>query len=425
MEYFENLDFNTELLISLRDLFLALGIGLLMGIEREFSKVQEEEHHRLFAGVRTFSIVSVLGYLSMFLEEQLGIWVFIAAFLGVIILTGISYFKANAEDQGTTTEFALNVCFLLGALVYTKSYHMAVTGAVLVTALLGFKIKIHAFVGRLDLKEISAILIFIITTALVLPLLPNQDIGPYGIFNLYKIWLIVAIFMALNFIAYFLSKFFDQKNSVLLTGIIGGFASSTATSWFFSRKSGRSEKGGILETAAIVFASSIMFPRLLIWLVILNFELLKILWLPLVIISIIGIGAGYWITRKDTGTTEQAPAKGSPINFKEAFFFAAIYVVIKLLVAYTDDEFGDTGVWIAAGISGLTDIDAITISMANFGKLKIAAIAILIGAFSNTLVKYAFCLIFGNSNMKKYSSWVFIPLFLLGTGLIVYEILTL
>lgn len=422
MGYFENLEFNTTLLITMRDLLMALGIGLLIGVEREYSKARDVDHDRLFAGVRTFSIVAILGYLIMILKDSLGIWVFVSAFLGVVAITTVSYFKGHQKDQGTTTEFALIVCFLLGALVQIKEYHLAITGAVLLTALLGFKISIHNFVGRLNKGEIAAILIFIITTALVLPLLPNQDFGPYGVFNLYKIWLIVAIFMSLNFIAYFLGKFVDRKNSVLLTGFVGGFASSTATSWFFSRKSGKSDRGGVLEAAAVVLASSIMFPRLLIWLLILNIALLKMLWLPITLLGILGMGAGYWISTQSDQQTEQAPDPSSPINFKEAFFFAAIYIAIQLLVGFTDEKFGDTGVWIAAGISGLTDIDAITISMANFDKLDIAAIAILIAAFSNTLIKYGFCLAFGNNNMKRYSSYVFVPMFLLGIGLIVYGI---
>ena len=420
MDYFENLEFNTDLLMAMRDLLIALGIGLLIGVEREFSKTREVEHERLFAGVRTFSIVAVLGFLSMILQERLGIWAFAVSFAGVIVLTAASYFKSHHKDQGTTTEFALIVCFLLGALVENKSYHLAISGAVLLTALLGFKIKIHNFVGKLTQREISATLIFIITTALVLPMLPDKDMGPYGVFNLYKIWLIVAIFMALNFVAYFLSKFVDRKNSVLLTGIVGGFASSTATSWFFSRKAGKSEQGGILEAAAIILASSIMFPRLLIWLLILNMALFKMLWVPIFILAILGLGAGYWISKQHDGQTDQAPDPTSPINFREAFFFAGIYIAIQLLVGFTDERFGDTGVWLAAAISGLTDIDAITISMANYSKLDIAAVAILIAAFSNTLIKYGFCLVFGNSNMKKYSSYVFIPMFLIGIGLILY-----
>ena len=265
-------------------------------------------------------------------------------------------------------------------------------------------------------------------TALVLPLLPDQDYGPYGIFNLYKIWLIVAIFVTLNFLAYFLDKYLGQKNSVLITGILGGFASSTATSWYFSRYSGKSEQGGIIEAAAIILASSIMFPRLLIWLLLLNLSLFRMLWIPIILLGLAGLLAGIWISRKHSNLpTGERPKASNPINLKEAFFFAGIYIAIQFLVAYADQQFGESGVLIASGISGLTDIDAITISMANYhppGSLSsIAAVAILIAAFSNTAVKYIFCLLFGNANLKKYTSYVFVPLFLSGFAYILYLVL--
>jgi len=425
MEFLENIEWDAQLLNAIKELLIVLGIGILLGAEREYSKQQKDE--RLFAGVRTFPIVGLLGYLTLFLSEKYSFLIYVAAFVGVMILVGLSYHRTQRQDAGTTTEFSLIITFILGSLVFAKSYHLAVTVAVIVTTLLTLKIRLHAVVRQLSQSDIFSIIYFVIITALVLPLLPNQDFGPYNVFNPYKIWLIVSIFVALNFVAYFLSKFIDHRRSVILTGILGGFASSTATAWFFSRQSGRSSKGGAIQASAVVLASSIMFPRLLIWLLLLNISLFQALWAPVLIIGLLGIGLGYYVGKKEQ---ESAPATeheiSNPINFKEALIFAIIYVVIQFVVGYAESRYGDEGVYLAAGISGLTDIDAITISMANYAKesvgLSVAAAAVMIAAFANTLVKYAFCLIFGNNNMRKYASYAFVPLFLAIIGYTIFQL---
>jgi uncharacterized membrane protein (DUF4010 family) len=424
MQLPENIVIDETTLEFLKELFIVVGIGFLLGLERQFSKDAEKESS--FAGVRTFPLVALLGYLSLYLGQEVSPLIFGVTMAGTILMIALSYFfTAKEGHKGGTSEFALLICFILGGLVLVDQYHLAVAMAVLVTAILALKVRIHTAVRKLDLNDIFSILLFVVITALVLPLLPDQDYGPYGIFNLYKIWLIVSIFVTLNFLAYFLDKYLGQKNSVLITGILGGFASSTATSWYFSRHSGKSEKGGIIEAAAIILASSIMFPRLLIWLLLLNVTLFKMLWLPIIVLGIAGLLAGIWISRKHKMLPEgDRPKASNPINLKEAFFFAGIYIAIQFLVAYADEQFGEKGVLIASGISGLTDIDAITISMANYhpsGSVStVAAIAILIAAFANTAVKYIFCMLFGNANLKKFTSYVFIPLFLTGFLYILY-----
>lgn len=425
MDFLQNIEWDAQLLNAIKELLIVLGIGILLGAEREYSKQQKDE--RLFAGVRTFPIVGLLGYLTLFLSEAYSYLIYVAAFLGVMILVGLSYRRTRGQDAGTTTEFSLIVTFILGSLVYAKSYHLAVTVAVIVTTLLTLKLRLHQAVRQLSQSDIFSIIYFVIITALVLPLLPNQDFGPYDVFNPYKIWLIVSIFVALNFVAYFLSKFIDHRRSVILTGILGGFASSTATAWFFSRQSGQSNRGGAVQASAVVLASSIMFPRILIWLLLLNLSLFRTLWAPVLIIGLLGIGLGYYIGKKEKTGDETAEHEiGNPINFKEALVFAVVYVVIQFVVGYAESRYGDEGVYAAAGISGLTDIDAITISMAKYGKesvsLSVAAVAVMIAAFANTLMKYSLCLIFGNNNMRRYASYAFIPLFLAVIGYIAFRL---
>ncbi len=426
MDILESIGLTEEILRTFKELFIVLGIGLLMGVEREYSKRQKED--RLFAGVRTFPIVALVGYLSLFLSEKYFPLIFASAFIGTIVVVAMAYVRTRKADVGTTTEFSLMATFLLGSLVFAQHYYLAVIVAVLITALLSLKIKLHDAVRKLSRNDIFSILYFVIITALVLPLLPNKDMGPYGIFNPYKTWLIVVIFITLNFLAYFLSKFLSQRRSVLLTGVLGGFASSTATAWYFSRSSGKSTSGGMMQAAAIILASSIMFPRLLIWLIILNLELFRALWLPVLVFGLAGMGIGYYISSREQEQEETEDRQiNNPINFREALFFALIYITIQFVVGYAEEHLGNEGVYLAAAISGLTDVDAITISMANYSKqdigLKVAAVSVVIAAFSNTSVKYAFCLFFGNAQLKKYASYGFLPLFALGLAYVLIRLL--
>lgn len=427
----ENLDISQSTLRILFELLIVLGIGVIVGLEREYSAVRDHknekgEREELFAGVRTFPLVALIGYLSILLSDTVSVWIFPVAFFAVASFAVTSYYLDNLKERdGSTTEFSLLAVFLISALVYSGEYLVSVFLGLLITALLTFKVHIHRAVARLNRQEVLSILLFVVITALVLPLLPNTDFGPYGALNPYKIWFIVTIFIALNFIAYFLHKFIGSKYSIITTGVLGGFISSTATAWYFSRLGGKSKEGGMTHVGAILIASSIMFPRLLIWLVVLNPTLLGEIWLAVVVFGLIGFGSGFYFTKKSLGTEEFGERSiGNPINLKDAGVFGIIYVVILLVVGFAESQFGDQGVFIAAGISGLTDVDAITISMAEYGgnsiSMNSAAIAVLIAAFANTIFKYALCLIFGNALMKKYASIGFIPIFVAGLGYMAY-----
>lgn len=416
----------------LLEIVIALVIGLIVGLEREYASKQNKQYgegKELFAGIRTFPLVALAGYLCAYLSLVITIWIFPVGLIAVGLFAMLSfYFGSLRNSSGATSEFALIAVFLISAVVHEGEYLLSVFLGLLITVLLTFKVRLHKAVARLNRNEVLSIFLFVAITALVLPMLPNEDFGPYGVFNPFKIWFITTIFISLNFVAYFLHKFIGSKYSILTTGILGGFISSTATAWYFSRQGGKAEEGGMTHVGAILIASAIMFPRLLIWLVILNPALLKSLWLPVVIFGAIVFAVGFYYTRKSLTTEEYEERNiGNPINLKDAGIFGAVYVIILLAVGLAEQYLGDSGVLVAAGISGLTDVDAITISMAEYGGSTIssttATTAILIAALANTLVKYVFCLVFGNAMMRRNSSWGFLPVFLVGTGYIVFLLL--
>ncbi len=424
----ETFNLSPEMIRLFLEILIVLGIGLLVGLERQYSKSRKEQEQavELFAGVRTFPLVAIIGYISIYLGDLLSYWIFALALVSVAAFAGISYYAGRMKRHaGATTEFALLLVFLLSGLVYTDHYLLAVFVALTVTALLAFKVNIHWAVSRLSQQDILSILLFAVITALILPLLPDKDFGPYGALNPFKIWLIVTIYITLNFVGYFLHKFIDTRYSILATGVLGGFASSTATAWYFSRLGGKEPTGGTTHVAAIILASSIMFPRLLIWLFVLNAELLIELWIPVLIFGIIGFGMGYFLSRRSLSSGDVHSREiENPINLRDALTFGVLYIIILMLVGYADDQFGSQGVYYAAGISGLTDVDAMTISMANYAKgsieIAVAAAAVLIAAWSNTLVKYVLCLIFGNKQMRRYASYAFLPILAIVMGYVVF-----
>ncbi len=421
----ETLNLDLELLDQLKALMIVLGIGLLLGLERE-QAYQRKEGTALFAGIRTFPIVALLGYIAVFMGQALSAWVFLGVLLGVFGLVGVVYARAQPALQGTTTEFTLMAAFLLGGMVKLGHYQLSIAVALSVTALLAFKIRLHKFADAITQEELLSILQFLLVAALVLPVLPDQNIGPYGFFNLYKTGLILTIFLTLNFGGYFLSRFLKRR-STLLTGLLGGLASSTATAWYFSRRSGRGAPGGRQAAAAVVLASSIMYPRVLVWLALLNWALFKALLLPVLAFGAVGLGASFYLFRGDSGESSmEQPERGNPINFREAAMFALIYTIIQFGVSYAAEQLGDTGLYWAAAISGFANMDAITVSMSEYtggGRhLQVAGAAIVLATVTNTLVKYGFCLVFGNPSLRKNATLGFALIVLAAGGYVGWQL---
>lgn len=411
-----------ELYSLITGLLIAGGIGLLIGLEREYAHQQNkhEKEEELFAGIRTFPIIAFLGFLSMLLAEKVDNLLFVAGFLGVVILVALGYYLRNVKSlQGGTTEFTALLTFLLGGAVYMGNYRFSIAIAILTTLLLAFKVSIHGFIGRFSRKDLRAFFKFIVLAFLILPFLPDQNFGPNGNLNPFNIGTIIILLTAINFSGYLLSKFVSPSKSILVTGVLGGLISSTAITWFFARQSAKNPSNAPNYAAAILLASSIMFPRILFWLYLYNNSLLQITWVTAIVLGVIGIGTGVFLIwrYKPTGISESLPAQ-NPLNLSEALKFGAIYITILLLVGFAKDQFGSEGIYVVSFISGLTDVDAITISLANIGNQSIKAFVayngVLIAALANSVFKYGFCLAFGSRDLKKYTSLGFLIILLIG-----------
>ncbi len=392
--------------ISLR-LAIALGIGLLIGLEREYSS---HEASKLFAGVRTLPLIAILGFLAAFLSETYTIWIFVTAFIALVTLVGISYFiLARDGSLGGTTEITVLVTFLVGALVFREEISLAVEVAIAITLLLTLKLQFKTVLGKINQEDIFALLKFLIMTAIILPILPDRRLGPYDAINPREVWYMVILITGVSFSGYLISKFAGAGQGIMLTSILGGIASSTVLTYDFSEKSKQSPSAALNYGVGIVLASSIMFVRLAVLIYALSPALALRLLLPFTLLTAIGMAFSIMLIRRNN--LEQTASNvdiGNPLNIKGALKFAVVFSGVLILVHIAQNYFGENGVYVVSVISGTVEMDAITVSMTKFAQndasIFIAANAIISAALANTAFKYGITLMTAAPVVKKVTS---------------------
>ena len=398
---------------------VALFIGLLVGLQREFSYDEEDKSgKKTFAGVRTFTLMGLVGATAAFLADLFDSpWVFvsIAVVLGMFI--AIAYFvSAQRGESGLTTEVAAILIVLTGALAFWDEMALAVALAVVTTALLSLKKELHRFVERINREDVLATLKFAIITAIVLPVLPNQSFwpAPFDVLNPYKIWLMVVLISGISFLGFVLVKVVGSNRGVGLTGLLGGLVSSTAVTLSFSQRSQKNIQLAKPFALAITIAWTVMFVRVLIVVGALNIPLLRIVWLPITAAGVAGLLYGIYLYFAPRLDDNEDVAVSNPFELGPAITFGLLYGVILLVSRAAQLYFGDAGVYLSSIVSGVADVDAITLSMtelSNNGTLDLitAARAITFAAMSNTVVKGGIVLSSGSPSLRR----TFLPGFLL------------
>jgi uncharacterized membrane protein (DUF4010 family) len=389
-------------------LLVTVGIGLLIGLEREFAKRVVEKEEQLFAGIRTYTLISLLGFVSAMLADHYGIWIFAAAFAGFMLLLITAYrITAKPGSFGGTTELASILAFLLAALVYNDHVLFAIIVTVIVTTLLSLKLPLHRFIATLTMQDVRAFIQFVIISAVVLPFLPDKSFGPYEVWNLKHIWSMVVLVSGISLLGYVLTKVIGQRTGILLSGALGGLVSSTAVSLNLSRRASRPGTSKPAAVVGILAACTIMFPRVLLECWIIDPPLAGRLLLPLSLITAAGALSAYFILRKPDGVEQEEVPVTNPLNFGVALQFAALYMGVQWLVAYSLDRFGAGGTYVASLLSGATDMDAITLSLAQLHLNEpsdLAVNGILLAALSNTLFKFGIVIVVGGKPLMKLAS---------------------
>ncbi len=415
MEISFNIDQNTHTLIF--KFIFSLTVGLLIGLEREHRTKQET-----FAGIRTFPLISVLGTLSALIYEEYWQGVFWVISIGIVALVLINFSLEYPKDIGATTEIAILISYLLGILIYYEHYYLAAVIAVLTTFLLALKRTLEGFAKKLSQDDILAILKFAIVTVVIYPLLPDEYIGPFKAFNPKNIWEVVVIVSSLDLVSYLILRWKGTK-TLWLTGVIGGLISSTAVSYELAKLSKKYPSVIYSALFGIILAWLIMNFRVIFLASIVNPSIIIDVSIPMVAIS---VGYVFYIgyifikyKEKISELSSQEINFTNPYEISSAIQFAVIYAIIIFMVKVLNVYYGSSGVYIASLISGVIDVDAITLSLSSMAKnggleTSVAVKGIVIAALSNAFFKSLYVQMFGERFLSKYIWFLFFITLVIG-----------
>ena len=390
---------------------VALFIGILVGLQREVASDEvSDRSSEMFAGVRTFALMSLAGCTAAFVADLLALpWAFVGIVLPLGALITAAYFITGSRGSvGMTTETAAIVIILAGALCFWDQLALAVAIGVVTTALLSFKLELHGFADRLTREDVVATLKFAIITAIILPVLPNESFGPppFDVLNPYKIWLMVVLISGISFLGYVLIKLVGSRQGIGLTGLLGGLVSSTAVTLSFSQRSQKENQLAKAFALAIIVAWTVMFARVLVEVAVTNIPLLGVVWLPIAAAGVAGLAYGAYLYFAPRSGETGDVSVSNPFELGPAITFGLLYGFILLVARAAQFYFGDTGVYLSSILSGLADVDAITLSMAELSNsdnldLSTAARAIVLATMSNTVVKGSIVLSSGSAALRR------------------------
>jgi len=378
-------------------------LGLIIGLERE---IRAKFGHDIFAGIRTFPLIAVLGTLSGLLHKEFP-YVFLS-FLGIVILASISYLKD--KRMGITTEVSAIITFVIGLLISAGEYYLAVVTTILTTFILVLRDSMENLAKRLDEEDVITVLKFFTVSFVVLPLLPDKEIIR-GL-NPSEVWKFVILVSSVDFVGYFLLRY-KGTGSLIITALIGGIPSSTAVTMAFSSLSQKLPHLSELFFFSVILSWIVMFLRVIFYtflvfkgmiykLIFLLFPYFALLLLFALLLYLRGV--------KNHRESESVSIK-NPFSLSQAFTFGLIYSAISIVSYHLKAQFGNEGIYILSFISGVMDIDAITLLLARLSDkgeigINVASMGILLAVMSNNLFKSGYAVIFGSKKIKLYFSLV-------------------
>jgi uncharacterized membrane protein (DUF4010 family) len=425
---------------SLQVLAISLGLGGIVGLQREWAESN-------IAGIRTFPLITVLGTIAGLLfgfNQFLGSVMIVICMLGVITASTLgNYLRARVSfpavplsplppspeatpsrkqktGSGITTEMAILVMYAVGvylAFGFATGHTViavAVTGAVVL--LLYAKDILHKFVTSLGAKDVHAIMQFILLACIILPILPNETYGPYNVLNPRNIWLVVVLVVGISLLGYIAYRLVGERAGTVLSGVIGGLISSTATTASFARRSRDAEgdNGHAANTAlvAIMLASAVVFFRLFLELSATAPRHLWDIFLPLLAIGAVTALLALILFFRSRDGHQTMPSQQNPTNLRAALLFAFLYALVSLGAAWAQDVLGSRGLYAVAAISGLSDMDAITLSSGRAvseGRMlpHQASRAIAIALISSMAMKVIICGVLGSHQLLRRAILLF------------------
>ncbi|MBF0431754.1 MAG: MgtC/SapB family protein [Fibrobacteria bacterium] len=390
---------------------VALAIGFLAGLQREFALNDSDKKYA--AGIRTFSLMGLIGCTAGFSCQVLGSALpLVASILAIGIILAVSHYLSSARSQnlGLTTETAVMLTLMAGAIASWNYLKLAIALSVITTVLLSMKKELHGFTKKLTREDIFASLKFAVITGIVLPVLPNKTFGipPLDIFNFQKIWLLVVFISGISYVGFILIKLVGPRKGIGITGLLGGIASSTALTLSFTQRSKNNQELSKAFALAIIVAWTVMFSRVIGEVAVLN----KTLAIQIIVPMLFPISVGllyciYLYIAQGKENKQQDIEITNPFELGPAIKFGLIFTVILIISKLATVYLGNAGIYFSSFISGLADVDAIALSLADLSRVHadlsetVAARAIVLASISNTLTKGGIVIFAGSPAIRK------------------------
>lgn len=395
-------------------LAVALGLGLLVGLQRERTD-------SAIAGIRTFALITLLGATAAQLGKAFGGWVVAVGFLcaaALVVSGNLARMPKGEAEPGQTTEFAALVMYGVGAWVIAGSMAVPIVLGGAVAVLLHLRDPLHKFVQKIGEDDIKGIMQFVLISLVVLPVLPDREMGPYDVLNPFQIWWMVVLIVGLSLAGYLAYKLLGANAGAALGGVLGGLVSSTATTASYARRTKEEPEGNRLAAMVVMIASTVVYARILVEIAAVAPRHLRALGPPLgaMLGLALVLSAAVWLLGRKKGA--ELPPQENPAELKSALLFGALYAAVLLAVAFARQRFGTAGLYTVAALSGLTDMDAITLSTSRLvhgAKLspEMGWRAILLASMSNLLFKAGIVAVLGSRGLL---GWVLALFGIVGLG---------
>lgn len=387
--------------------------GLAVGLERQWSGHASGVNAR-FGGLRTFTMIGLISGIAGWWTSA-GLMgpatVLLAGTVGVIV---VAYLSASRTDIDATTEVAALVVVVAGVLAGTGHTTLSSAITALTVLLLFEKSRLHGLVGRLGEVELMAAARFAVMAIVVLPLLPAEPLGPFGPFGeirLRQLWALVLFFSGLSFAGFLARRAFGPRRGYAVAGALGGLVSSTSVTLTFSRLSRVHPENGRMLAAGVLGANVMLFPRVLIATAVLAPALAWGLWpafLAPLAIGLVLLARGISPDNVEAEASASAGQDQNPLHLAAALQMTVLFQVVLSLVSFAESRFGDAGLYASAGVLGLTDVDALTISMAERVStgtaVDVATAALVLGILANTVVKTMIALVVGRGRFRTFAT---------------------
>ena len=443
-----------------QSIVIALALGALIGLERQSH--YEEEHEVESVGLRTFALAALLGCLSVLAAPISPAVPYIAGAGYLLLVVTFLYFESRARETkpGITTQVSALLVYVIGVIVPAEPVLAAVV-AVLVASILSIKDWTHRMVENLSEEEVVGTMKFLLVSVVLLPILPEKPVDPWGIYDLQEIWLLVVLISGISFLGYFAIRFFGRDRGIALTGALGGLASSTAVTLAMCQRVKAAKKSKSIHLAAafaILIASGIMTVRVIILILAVSRTLAMTVWIPLGAMAVPGglVSWWFWYRMEENGEgdsqegrseegeelageevavevsggaeQDREPGDGerdleisNPFELSPALKFGALFAVIIGGVYLARQFYGSSGTYAASFLSGLANMDAISVTIARMVESEsvstiIGVRGVVIAIIANSISKAVLSLVLGSRRLGGYVALGLLPMIAVGTG---------